>query len=471
MDFYLGCLLMGGPRLADYVAVNLFEPHIDTILKVRCERRIQYCLGISPKNFENAASIYSKIMPTLSCDAVPSLAAEDETACIQEARWVNMGHLRDTILGFCGEKSVNHKCSEDIAVVFGNDPGAYERIKEAFDKNVVSSMIRVIMINPLHPLLPPLVVLAMPTCNKFDNLDIQRQWNTVERLYDKYLKPVHKGNFIGHSSDGDSRRRKLMYASAKSTEGDRFRPIGLKDGFLFSVPTLVDGNGRSKIKDLFDQDGIHKVKKLLNPLDHANRILHLGPNHMAHMSHLKRVTEVFKESEHSLRKTDIERRDRQNFESVQRICFKKVRDCLDMLIDGKSMAPERPPESCMRGTREYLLLISNYLDFYFNEFTTLKEKVTKASFVINFIELWRKYISQSKNLSLKENFLTRECYIDCLLSCHACIILISFLRDNHPDLECRLDKTGSECVEDFFSMNGSWVVNKHTYSFADMFQI
>lgn len=192
MDFYLGCLLMGGPRLADFVAANLFGPHIDTILKVRSERRIQLCLGCSPKNFQNAAAIYSKIMPTLNCDAVPSLAAEDETACIQEARWVNMGHLRDTILGFCGEKSPHHKCCEDVHVVVGNDPGAYERIKEAFDKNVVSSMIRVMMINPLHPLLPPLVVLAMPTCNKFDHFDIQKQWSSAERLYDQYLKPVLK---------------------------------------------------------------------------------------------------------------------------------------------------------------------------------------------------------------------------------------------------------------------------------------
>ena len=44
------------------------------------------------------------------------------------------------------------------------------------------------------------------------------------------------------------------------------------------------------------------------------------------------------------------------------------------------------------------------------------------------------------------------------------------MRDNYPDVECCLDRIGSDCVEDFWSMNGSWVVNKHTYSYADMFQ-
>ena len=42
------------------------------------------------------------------------------------------------------------------------------------------------------------------------------------------------------------------------------------------------------------------------------------------------------------------------------------------------------------------------------------------------------------------------------------------MRDNFPNEECRLDKSGSEPCEVFFSMNGQWVGNHHNYTFAGM---
>ena len=46
-----------------------------------------------------------------------------------------------------------------------------------------------------------------------------------------------------------------------------------------------------EIKDSCDQDYIHNPKKLLNPLDHASRVLMLG-NFMVHMNHLQLVYEL-----------------------------------------------------------------------------------------------------------------------------------------------------------------------------------
>ena len=315
------------------------------------------------------------------------------------------------------------------------------------------------MINPLHIDLPPLVVLSMPTCNKFDHTDVQSQWAKVDDLYNEHIKPVLDGGLIGRSSDGDSRRRKLMHYQAQSNDGERHRLVDYERGFLYSVVKIPDPDDQQKydIKGLFDQDAIHVIKKLLNPLDHATRILYMGPNYMAHMTHLKLVTELFNKARHGPTKNDSERKDRQNFESVQRICFDCVQSYLDAIINGGDACHGRPPDESVKGTKEYLLLIATYLD-------------VKASLAINFTGIWRNFVMRTNGLTLKANFLTKECYIDCLLSCHASTILISFLRDNYPDVECRLDRIGSDCVEDFWSMNGSWVVNKHTYSYADMFQ-
>lgn len=75
----------------------------------------------------------------------------------------------------------------------------------------------------------------------------------------------------------------------------------------------------------------------------------------------------------------------------------------------------------------------------------------------------------SNAFSLKQNFLTRECFQDVLLSCHFVVILISYFRDDeHPDLECPLHVTGSDCCERYFSENGSFVQNRHNYTFLDM---
>lgn len=42
------------------------------------------------------------------------------------------------------------------------------------------------------------------------------------------------------------------------------------------------------------------------------------------------------------------------------------------------------------------------------------------------------------------------------------------MRDNFPDQKCRLELTGSDVLEDFWSKNGQWVGNHHNYNFGDL---
>ena len=72
------------------------------------------------------------------------------------------------------------------------------------------------------------------------------------------------------------------------------------------------------------------------------------------------------------------------------------------------------------------------------------------------------------SLCLRENFLSRETFQDVLLSCHFAVLLIMNFSDDYPHLECCLDRTGSDCCEVFFSLNGSWVKNHHAYTILDM---
>ena len=55
-----------------------------------------------------------------------------------------------------------------------------------------------------------------------------------------------------------------------------------------------------------------------------------------------------------------------------------------------------------------------------------------------------------------------------LISCHFAVLLISYMRANFGQQECRLDLTGSDVLEDFWSKNRQWVGNHHNYNFCDL---
>ena len=83
----------------------------------------------------------------------------------------------------------------------------------------------------------------------------------------------------------------------------------------------------------------------------------------------------------------------------------------------------------------------------------------------HFLDLWRKYITVTDGLTQKSNFLSRESCTDVQLSCHCAVSLICFMRDNYPEAKCHLELTGTDVVESYWSKNGQWVGNRHTYTF------
>lgn len=167
--------------------------------------------------------------------------------------------------------------------------------------------------------------------------DNGRQLNA---FYEKEIQDI-VGPLIGHSSDGDSRRRKLMLQLGTNKVGSRYRAIPMELGFVLSCRKVETENGYI-IRDACDQDYIHNHKKLLNPLDHASRVLMLG-DYLVHMNHLQLVYEMFPIPDHGLGLNDIQRSDRQNWRSAQKLTFPQVRNCLQMLMEGLFEGHPRNP--------------------------------------------------------------------------------------------------------------------------------
>ena len=460
-DFYEVLLSLGGPRLCTFVAMNIEGPHVNTVQEWRRQKISPMYRGLNEENIKVVAKIYEKIKVKKNIKtSIPFILAEDETVIEGRGEY---DAKTDKIWGFCGPKSEDHKCEDFYTLVVGNNNNAYERLQHFYQTSVVGNYARVIMVVPLHREFPALVVYLQATCNRFTHNNVLHQWLRLEELCKRLLEPV-LGPSLGHASDGDSRRRKLMLGQAGDTTTQRFKPISFDHGFLFSCRFEMTELGSKILRDLTDQDYIHNHKKLINPIDHPTRQLTLG-KYLVHMNHLRLVKDSFPIEVHGLREEDVTRKDRQNWASCQRLTYLKVQDCLQKLIAGDGVRPNQT----VLGTWAYIYIIWHYMEIFVSLHASLHERVVYAGLVTTFLGIWGNHIVIEDNLDMKLNFITRECFQDVILSCHYAVFLISHFRMNHSDIECPLDLTGTDKCETFFSVNGSWVMNKHTYSFLDMF--
>lgn len=181
-------MLWGGPRLASFVALNIGGPEVHAVYRWRKQHHIHLVGRIDERNFVKLAVLYKEAKEKHGVSEIPVLAAEDETAIIGH---ITYNQTNDELLGFCGVRGEQHTCLDHFTVVVGEDEVGYHAIMDAFREFKIDSYARAIILNPLHPRLPRIVVLTMPTCNKFDNSFVYRQWQEVQRLYERHIEPLH----------------------------------------------------------------------------------------------------------------------------------------------------------------------------------------------------------------------------------------------------------------------------------------
>ena len=451
--------IMGGPRSSCLIAQNLFGPSRKTQNRSRSKHCFKYKPSLSiDSQMQQVASIYRDIMSSKNITG-PILVetAEDETVIISQVMWDSSS---DECWGWCGRSGAGHECDHIFTYIVGDGPDAYERLQEAFRENKIAGLARVVMLNPLHKELPALVILLQATCNTFTHVMVREQWQEIARSYNQYLFDI-LGPLIGHASDGDSRRRKLHLQDALAQDGDRYRID--TDNFMMSGKLTVV-NGQKTLSDLSDQDFVHCGKKLINHLKHPSRVLSIGGN-VAHMHHLQLVLDRFGRLEHGLQQSDVDRQDRMDWNSAQRLMFPQVRDCLDKINRGDGVEKEN-----VLGTLLYLRNCWRFTEIYLSLVASLSERIMYASCVVNFLRIWRLWVHKTGQLTLKQNFVSRESFQDISLACHHAVLIIRAARDFAPNQAVCLERTGTDVCEDYFSANGSFILNKHNYTIMDMFK-
>ncbi len=454
-------LILGGPKVCAFVSDNLNGPHIDTIKRWHSKLSVRYNFSDLRNNVKIVADIYAMHKEKLGIKGkVPYLKIEDETAIEPRPEYDQRLNI---VWGYCGLKE-NHKCKDFYAIEVGNNEGAYEKLVKDMDSSTLAKNARAILINPLHKDLPRLVLHLQATCNTFTHHDVLRQWQMYDEFCREILDPV-LGPDMGKGSDGDSRRRKLFLAQSSDANSDkRYKPVPVSEGFVFSGKLEQNALGE-ELKNLSDSDYIHNHKKLDNHLDYVSRDLRIG-RYSAHRNDIRSVFKNFSRHEHGLRDEDVNKKDRQNWASAQRTAFPKVRVCLQQLAEGANT--QRDPS--VQGTIAYLELVYCYMEIFVSLEASLYDRIKYAGKVVSFLGIWRNFVSRSAELNLKENFLTRETFLDVMLSAHTAVMVIAWFSEKYPGMPCHLHLLGTDAVEVFFSLNGSWVLNKHTYTMLDMMQ-
>ncbi|KAL3692993.1 hypothetical protein R1sor_006644 [Riccia sorocarpa] len=201
----------------------------------------------------------------------------------QVERLIKWEPRRDTLIGFCGSKD-GHTCQLGLELTVGSGEEGYSHIVDNFGTNVIGSYARVVIVNPLHEKLPRLIIFASVTYNSFVASWVREHWRSLKREWNEHCRTL-VGRVIGHSSNGDSRRRKLMLGDYGSMSGVRWKLDW--DGWIF----LGAVSGTGNVYDLGDQDLPHNGKKLVNPLDRNTHPLILGDHH-ACLEHVQGVLQV-----------------------------------------------------------------------------------------------------------------------------------------------------------------------------------
>lgn len=272
------------------------------------------------------------------------------------------------------------------------------------NNNTVSSFLNVIMAQPMAKV-PPFCLMIYGSDNKYTSLDVTKRWKYVEdQLANVNIK------VLTFNSDSDPKYNKAMRVISGlglSTDIAWFSGLGNPDGpFCF-------------------QDLIHISTKLRNFLlrtIYDKRTVPFGKNFIR-IEHLYELMNMFPKDRHQLTLSTLNPVDRQNYKSVLRICHSNVTDLLTDHVENS------------QATVTFLQIIRDIIDCFTDSNLTPIQRIRKIWYSLFLIRIWRKFVTSSKNFTLKNNFLSVNCYACIELNAHSLVNCMIYLkRINKPHL-------------------------------------
>ena len=130
---------------------------------------------------------------------------------------------------------------------------------------------------------------------------------------------------------------------------------------------------------------------LLIKIKIVKTINHMG-QYLAGAYHLRILVNAFSKDQHGIRLTDINHKDRQNFDAVTRITSPSEFVLLEQIPDAK-------------GILKYLQLLRNFLDAILHKHLTPLERIRKVWYTIFFLDIGISGYLVIRNILLKKTSL------------------------------------------------------------------
>lgn len=199
--------------------------------------------------------------------------------------------------------------------------------------------------------------------------------------------------------------------------------------------------GNSIEPPFYIQDVIHIATKMRNwalkSLIHPEKFP-FGDKYFIRLDQLHFLKDHFPKDQHRLTRTALNPVDRQNFESVLKLCDSAVIDLLKKHVKNSE------------ATVMFLNLLKNYIDSYLSISLSPLEKVQKIWYSMFIVRIWRKYVLKNKSLSLKNNFLTSNCYTCMEQNAHSLVLLLLFLKEKNMPQLFKTNLIDSQPCESFY---------------------
>ena len=244
---------------------------------------------------------------------------------------------------------------------------------------------------------------------------------------------------MSFGADGDTRALKAMKTSCQLLNTFNKDMLKLSPSSVAEVECYSkQWNSWFKVQHptnlSYVQDPVHVAVKLKTRVTKPSVILPLG-NYLVGIHHLRMVFQNFSKDQHGMRITDIDHKDKQNFEAVMHITSKSVLKLLQQIPDAK-------------GTLQYLSVLRSIVDSYLDESITPLSRIYKAWFSVFFLRFWQQWLLQNKDFTIENNFISLNSYYCVELNAHS---LISLLRTAHDkDYQFLPWLHGSQSCEQLF---------------------
>ncbi|CAF4969690.1 unnamed protein product, partial [Rotaria sp. Silwood1] len=379
-NFAICLYVLGGKQTYEFIRLNLYGsiPNLTT-------------LGELIKNSDTAFSEAEFNFESLrQCHSQFGFCSEDTTGIIRK---VEYDSKTNSFVGFV--TPIDH----GIPLPKFYQANTFNELKTIYETNEIASLLNVHMFQSIPTednatrIPRPLLLSAYGVDNKITAINVLNRWMYIfQHCLDQNVR------IIGFSTDADRRYVSAMrlasgfFASLPDLQLDKHQ-----HAFKINVPTHWKWFFlRNNQLFLFFQDPVHLVTKWRNRLLSTTTDLRFGTDKIT-ITHIEALisNDHYTKLDHGLTSSDINPKDRQNYNS----CIKLISDdVINLLINGVDT----------NGTVVYLTLLKMIVKAYIDKSTSVRERVQLAWCVVFVCRIWWSWLKINSFSSSSRSKATTE---------------------------------------------------------------